>query len=83
MCWDVMCAVMDLFMWINTVYIVKSVVPFCSIDKPHMYSYGIDMPNSLTHNMANRDQISVPGANTYLYLLHFWHQMWGWSLNLI
>ena len=26
--------------------VVKSVVPLCSIDKPHVYSYGIDMPNS-------------------------------------
>ena len=43
---DVMYAVMDVFMWINAVVIVKSVVPLCSIDKPHMYSYGIDMPNS-------------------------------------
>ena len=43
---DVMYAVLDVFMWINAVYNVKRVVHICSIDKPHMYSYGIDMPNS-------------------------------------
>ena len=46
MCFDVMYAVKDVLMWINAVYIVKSMVPLCSIDKPHVYSYGIDMPNS-------------------------------------
>ena len=40
---DVMYAVKDVLMWINAVYIVNSVVPLCSIDKAHMYSYGIDM----------------------------------------
>ena len=26
---------------------------------------------------------SVPGANTELYLSHFWHPMWDWRLKLI
>ena len=26
---------------------------------------------------------SVGGANTFFDLLHFWHPMWGWSLNLL
>ena len=43
---DVMYVEMDVFMSINAVYIVKSVVQLCSMDKPHTYSYGIDMPNS-------------------------------------
>ena len=43
---DVMYAVLDVFMWKNVVYIAKSVVLLWSIDTPHMYSYGIDMPNS-------------------------------------
>ena len=46
MCCDVMYTVMDVSMWINAVFNVKSVVPLCTIDKPHMYSHGIDMPHS-------------------------------------
>ena len=56
MCCDVMYAVMDVSMWINAVFKVKSVVPICTIDNPtciHMASI------CHTQYIANRDQISV------------------------